>query len=34
MSQPENDFVSADVDDGKDQVRRDQDAVIRKRVNG
>ena len=34
MSQPEEDVISADVDDGKDQVGRDQDAVIGKCVNG
>ena len=34
MPQPEREFVSADVDDRKDQVGRDQDAVIGKRVNG
>jgi hypothetical protein len=34
MSQPEDDFVRADVDDGKDDIGRDQHAVIRKCVNG
>ena len=34
MSQPEYDFVRADVDDGQDDVWRDRDAVIGKRIDG
>ena len=34
MSQPEDHFVSGDIDDGKDEIGSDEEAVIRKCVNG
>jgi hypothetical protein len=33
MSEPEDHFVSGDIDDGKDEIRSDEEAVIRKCVN-